>query len=74
MKNTTIVLLMLLSTIGIKAQDNANRFRIGFAAAIENNLSSQTMQITEYTGYTAEYKNSNYRLGVNVEYGLSNRF
>jgi opacity protein-like surface antigen len=41
---------------------------------IEENLSSKTIAFTEYTGYSADYDKTNYRLGLNFEYGLKNAF
>lgn len=72
MKNPIIFIILFWATTSIKAQDNPYRFRIGLSAGVEKNLSSKTMAFTEYTGYSATYNKTNYRLGLNIEYALKN--
>ncbi|MBU3024084.1 hypothetical protein [Zobellia galactanivorans] len=57
MKNSFAVIVFLW-TMGITAQNNSSRFRIGLNAGIEQNLSSERIAFTEYTGYSVEYDKS----------------
>jgi len=72
MKIPIIFIVLFWATTGIEAQDNPGRFGNGISASIEKNLSSETMAFTEYTGYSAAYIKTNYRLGLNMEYALKN--
>ena len=72
MRISIIFIVLFWATTSIKAQDHPGRFGIGLSAGIEKNLSSETMAFTEYTGYSAAYNKTNYRLGLNIEYALKN--
>jgi opacity protein-like surface antigen len=66
-----IAILMFLSSFTIiNAQDITNKFRIGLSASLEKNLSPETIAFSQYTGYFADYDKTNYRFGLDLEYGL----
>lgn len=41
---------------------------------LDNNLSSESFAMTEYTGYSADYDKTNYKIGLSAEYLLKNGF
>src|SRR5690606_6015454 len=54
----------------IMAQDVPDKLRIGISASLGKNISSEKMAFSGYTGFSADYKKSNYGLGINLEYLL----
>jgi len=75
MKKTILIFgIILCYSYGIKAQENSNKLRIGLNAGIEKNLSSENIAFDQYTGYSANYNKTNYRLGLNFEYELKTNF
>jgi opacity protein-like surface antigen len=62
----------LLFTIGIYAQEDLSKFRIGFSTGLEKNLSSKNVEFNTLTGNSAEYDKFNYRIGLVFEYQLKN--
>lgn len=71
MKNLILTLFILCSGFSVKAQDSSNHLRLGITTSIDKNLSSKTVAVDQYTGYSAEYDKVNYRVGLNLEYKLS---
>jgi len=75
MKKTLLLFgILLIYSIGIKAQENLSKLRIGLSSSIEKNLSSESFAFDKYTGYSAAYNKTNYRLGLNLEYELTSNF
>ncbi len=75
MKKTIVIFgIILFYSYGIKAQENSSKLRIGLNASIEKNLSSENIAFDKYTGYSADYNKTNYRLGLNFEYELKTNF
>lgn len=60
--------VLLLSSFGIKAQTDSSKFKIGLSAKIDDNSISKNFRFTEYTGYSANYNQTNYSVGLNLEY------
>ncbi len=53
----------------VSAQDVPKKMlSIGVAASFEQNISSETVAFTEYTGFIADYNKLNYRLGLHLAY------
>lgn len=71
MKNMLLLFTVLcLFSSSINAQSNLSKFKIGLLAKIEDNSISKTFSFDEYTGYFASYNQTNYSVGLNVEYLL----
>jgi len=69
MKKTIFVSgIILLFSYGIRAQENLRKLIIGLNASIEKNLSSENIEFDRYTGYSAEYNKTNYRIGLSFKY------
>ncbi|MDT7828288.1 outer membrane beta-barrel protein [Pricia sp. S334] len=66
--STTAILLLCISVV--RAQDITNKFRIGLSAGPVKNISSERVAFGRYTGFTADYEQVNYRVGLGLEYGL----
>jgi outer membrane protein with beta-barrel domain len=74
MKKNLIILLVIINSLDLYAQDKSNNFRIGINLNLENNLSSNNVAFDKYTGYSANYNKINYKIGLNAEYELKNGF
>lgn len=75
MKNLiSIVVIVFFYTLGLKAQNNISKLRIGLTTSIEKNLSSENVAFDKYTGYSVDYNKTNFRLGLNFEYELKSNF
>lgn len=62
---------LLLSSINLNGQKNSeSKLRIGLSAGLIKNLSSEKMPISEYTGFSSDYKKTNYKFGIDMEYLL----
>ena len=69
MKLRKIILIFGISlfyTIGVNAQETLTKLRIGLSSGIENNISSKSFAFDNYTGYSANYNETNYRFGLNL--------
>lgn len=58
----------------LNAQSTMGTFRIGISTSVDGNLSSKNMGIDTYSGYSVKNDKFNYRLGLNFEYELNERF
>ena len=51
-------------------KNSESNLRIGLSAGFIKNLSSEKMPISEYTGFSSDYKKTNYKFGLDMEYLL----
>ncbi|MCF6222140.1 MAG: PorT family protein [Flavobacteriaceae bacterium] len=74
MKKTLLIFgIILFFTYGINAQEKLSKLRIGLNTSLEKNLSSENIAFDKYTGYSADYNKTNYRIGLNLEYEIKTR-
>ena len=73
----TKILILIIAIIGFNLygqNDNPRNLRFGILFTLDSNLSSENFGIDEYTGYSADYNKTNYKIGLSVEYLLRNGF
>lgn len=71
MRTTILNLLTLLVSFQLFAQKNKSNIRIGLLYAIDQNISQEHMPVDEYTGYSADYDQFNYKIGLTTEYAVN---
>lgn len=71
------MLILIIAIIGVNLygqNDNPRNLRFGILFTLDSNLSSENFRIDEYTGYSADYNKTNYKIGLSIEYLLRNGF
>ena len=75
MKTKILILILTIICLNLYGQnDNPRNLRFGILFTLDRNLSSENFVIDEYTGYSAEYNKTNFKIGLSVEYLLRNGF
>lgn len=75
MKSKILILLITIISLNFYGQnDNPRNLRLGILFILDNNLSSENFAIDEYSGYSADYNKTNYKIGFSAEYLLKNGF
>lgn len=71
------IIVLLFNTLMVSSQEvsnSRNKWRIGLTTSVESNQSSSFLQLGSFTSYFAEYDQFNYKVGVQIEYQLNNKF
>ena len=75
MKSKILILLLTIISLSLYGQnDNPRNLKFGLLFTLDNNLSSESFASSEYIGYSANYNETNYRIGLSAEYSLRNGF
>lgn len=69
-----VLLVALYITIGVEAQENSRNLSFGFTGGIVNTPGSERISFDQYTGYNVENDQTNYKIGLFLEYKLRKGF